>query len=103
LMLPVLKLRLVLLDDPSMPEYELEPRHANQARPDNYSSPPGTRTMLRVFKHISKNGGKARMKKMSAAERFKHQSRASNARWRKFRRKRKASPRDDCPHRELPA
>jgi hypothetical protein len=106
LMAPVLGLRVAFLDDPEMASRyadELEPRHANQARPNNYASPPGTRTMSRVFKHIAKNGGKARMRKMTKAERCEHQSRASNARWRKFRRTRKTSPRDDGPHPEIPA
>jgi hypothetical protein len=81
---PVVGLRLAFVYDPKLAmRYadELEPRHANQARPNNYASPPGTRTMLRVFKHIAKNGGKARMRKMTKAQRTEHQRRAAMKRW----------------------
>jgi len=65
-------------------------RQANQARPNNHSSPAGTHMMSRVFKHLSKLGGKARMAQMTKAELKQHQQAASNARWKKHRKRQRA-------------
>jgi hypothetical protein len=67
------------------------PRQANQARAGNHSSPAGRHMMSRVFKHLSKKGGKARMAKMTKTERFQHQQAASNARWARHRKRVKAA------------
>lgn len=66
-------------------------RHTNQARYNNHSSPAGTHMMSRVFKHLSKLGGKARMSQMSKSELRSHQQAASNARWKKHRKRQKAA------------
>jgi hypothetical protein len=67
------------------------PRQANQARPNNHSSPVGMQLTSRVFKHYAKIGGRNSWAKKSKKERFNHQRDASNARWRKYRKRVKAA------------
>lgn len=63
------------------------PRQANQARPGNNASPLGIQLKTRVLRQLAENGGKARMRAMTKAERSAHASKAANARWIKFRRR----------------
>lgn len=61
------------------------PRQANQARMGNHASPISSQLLSRVFKHLSRKGGQARMRKMTKAERSAHASHAANARWKRVR------------------
>ena len=81
-----LGLRMVLIEDENSlhaARHMLGNRVANQARDGNHARPPGIHVLSRVFSHIGRRGGRARMSQMSAGERSKHQSNAANARWKK--------------------
>lgn len=69
----------------------IEPRQANQARPNNNASPVSSKLMGRVFKHFSRLGVKARMRKMTKAQREAHARHAANQRWKRYRKQRKAA------------
>lgn len=91
-MLQALGLALVVVEDP-VSLARVADRHggrdADQARAANHSSPAGKAMMSRVFKHFAKLGGRARMRKMTKAQRSDHGRRAINARWSKARRRRR--------------
>ncbi len=67
------------------------PRQANQARPRNEASPAGRHMMGRVFRHFAKQGGLARMRKMTKAQRTEHQRNAAMARWKKSRKRQRTN------------
>lgn len=69
------------------------PRQANQSRPNNHASPVGTALAKRVFKHLARKGGRARISKMSKEELRQHQKAAANARWKAYRKGLKAAHR----------
>lgn len=67
------------------------PMQANQARNGNHSSPVSTALLSRCFKHLSRLGVKARMKKMTKKQRSEHARHAINTRWKKERKRKKAA------------
>jgi hypothetical protein len=69
------------------------PRQANQARMGNNASPVSIALLSRCFKHLSRSGGKARMRKMTKEQRSKHAQHAANMRWKAERKRRKVAQR----------
>lgn len=69
------------------------PRQSNQARTNNNASPVSTLVLSRAFKHLSRLGGKARMKKMTKEERSAHARHAAMMRWKAERKRRKVASR----------
>ncbi len=62
-------------------------RQANQARPHNHASPMGTHQLSRVFKHLSRLGAKARLRKMTKEQRKRSAQHAATVRWIKHRKR----------------
>lgn len=91
-------LRLRVEEDPEQAEkmrrqivLKCTPRQANQARMGNNASPISSQLMSRVFKHLSRKGGLARMRKMTKAERSAHAKHAANVRWIAVRKRKRAN------------
>jgi hypothetical protein len=94
LVMQTLGVRLVMIEDAealAAMQERYTKKDVQQSRPQNHSSPAGKGMMSRVFKHFARLGGRARMKKMTKAQRSEHARDAINARWRRIRKLRRGS------------